>query len=101
MIDEVSGFDWDEGNFEKCHKHGLSRKLIELFLESEYLLFDDHKHSKDEERFIACGLSPEGNGRYMMVVFTIRKIENEFLLRPISARYMKKKEISRYEQKKD
>ncbi len=34
MTEGVSGFDWDDGNIEKCQKHGVSLEEIEaLFLD--------------------------------------------------------------------
>jgi len=29
MIEAVAGFDWDDGNREKCCKHGVTREEIE------------------------------------------------------------------------
>ena len=36
-------------------------------------------------------------GRFSFVVFTLRVADDQFKLRPISARYMHKKEIAKYE----
>ena len=36
-------------------------------------------------------------GRYVFVVFLLRKIDGQTKLRPISARYMHQKEIAYYE----
>ncbi|GLQ54201.1 hypothetical protein GCM10010862_14600 [Devosia nitrariae] len=36
-------------------------------------------------------------GRYVFIAFTIREIEGAKHIRPISARYMHRKEIERYE----
>ena len=38
-----------------------------------------------------------GAGRYVFLVFMLRKIDGQTLLRPISARYMHQKEIDHYE----
>jgi uncharacterized DUF497 family protein len=38
-----------------------------------------------------------GNGRRVFLVFTLRRKGNEQLVRPISARYMHKREIESYE----
>ena len=63
-------FDWDEGNRGKCH-------------------------SIEEERFIGIGRTDEGRG--VLIVFTLRTRGEAVLIRPISARYMHKKEIDYYE----
>jgi uncharacterized protein len=90
------GFDWDEGNREKCQKHGVSLEKIEqLFLQSLPYITPDVKHSDNEERFIAAGTV---GGRALFVVFTIRQTPQGYVIRPVSARYMHLKEASRYEQ---
>jgi uncharacterized DUF497 family protein len=97
MDKEISGFDWDNGNHEKCQKHGVSIEEIEgLFLNPKVLVAPDIKHSESEERFIAVGISIKK--RYILVVFTFRENQTEKLLRPISARYMGEKEVRRYEE---
>ncbi len=91
---EVRGFDWDKGNKAKCKKHGLSIKVIEsVFLKNEPLITPDLKHSHKETRFIAIATIKR---KTAFIVFTMRK---ENLIRPISARYMHKKEIKLYEEK--
>ena len=89
---QEDGFEWDEGNIAKCQKHGLSLEEIEVFFQSRVFVAPDLKHSEDEERFLAVGYSP--NGKPMFVVFTLRGN----LIRPISARYMHKKEAQNYEE---
>jgi hypothetical protein len=47
---EISGFDWDSGNWPKCGKHGVSREQIErLFLEGRAQVAPDLKHSTPTE----------------------------------------------------
>ena len=93
----VNGFDWDEGNREKCQKHGLSQKEIEYFFQQkEVYVTPDPKHSDEEERFLAIG--PSKKHKPMFVVFTLREVNGETLIRPISARYMHEKEAKRYEE---
>lgn len=29
MIEDISGYDWDDGNYQKCQKHGVSIEEIE------------------------------------------------------------------------
>lgn len=93
---KIAGFDWDQGNWPKCGKHGLSREEIEqVFLDSPAVLLDPYP---DEPRMRAIGKT--ATGRYTFVVFMIRKIEGQTMLRPISARYMHQKETDHYEYQK-
>jgi len=89
---KIGGFDWDNGNWPKCGKHGVSREEIErLFLDGAAVVAPDLKHSTPtESRHIAAG---RVDGRAMFVVFAFRGE----LVRPISARYMHPKEASNYE----
>ena len=91
---EFSGFDWDDANREKCRKHGMTIAAIErLFLRGVTVL-PDAGHSQRETRLRAIGRT--GDGRTAFVVFTIRDRADGQLIRPISARYMHKKEIDHY-----
>lgn len=91
------GFDWDAGNRSKCRKHGLAPLEIEEFFKQESLyIAPDFKHSQKETRYLATGRSKKG--RPMFVVFTLRKNAGGLLIRPISARYMHKKEAKKYEE---
>ncbi len=92
-----SEFEWDEGNRRKCQKHGVSIQEIEHVLtHAETLITPDPKNPSGEPRFLAIGRTQEG--RYTFVVFTPRRRAAGARLRPISARYMHKREISKYEQ---
>jgi uncharacterized DUF497 family protein len=92
-----SGFEWDEGNRRKCQKHGVSIQEIEHVLtHAETLITPDPKNPAGEPRFLAIGRTRQG--RYTFVVFTPRQRAVGARLRPISARYMHKKEITKYEQ---
>jgi uncharacterized protein len=90
----VQGFDWDDGNREKCLKHGLSVSKIEQFFQGEIKILGDPKHSQAEERFIAVGKTAEK--KPIFVGFTYRMKGGAILIRPISARYMHEKEVKRY-----
>ncbi len=92
---QVAGFDWDDGNRAKCEKHGVSPAAIEDIFRRPIALLPDHSHSKSEERFMAIGKDDEGRG--IFVVFTLRMRRGKKLIRPISARYMHKKELDHYE----
>lgn len=93
----IHGFDWDEGNWPKCGKHGVSKVEIEFVLGSNSRIFADFDHSKGEERFKAIGANQWS--QLIFINFTIRQSQNgSTLIRPISARYMHQEEIDRYEQ---
>jgi uncharacterized protein len=92
---EFSGFDWDEANRAKCQKHGVSIAEIEDLFERVVSVAPDTKHSLREERLKAIGVTKEG--RSIFVVFTLRRRGEEGLIRPVSARYMHRKEVEFYE----
>ncbi len=97
MDASFAGFDWDEGNAEKCRAHGVSIEEIESALVSKALVIvHDVKHSKDERRYVAIGRTAKG--RDLFVGFTFRIVAGRKLLRPITARYMHRKEVKRYGQ---
>ena len=92
---EFAGFDWDDGNRSKCCKHGLTIARIEEVFGSPVAVLPDAGHSENEPRFRAIGR--EANGRAVFVVFTMRQRAGSLFIRPISARYMHRKEIVAYE----
>jgi uncharacterized DUF497 family protein len=92
---EFDGFDWDDGNRKKCQKHGLSIAEIEGAFSQPVMVLPDKENPQGEQRFRAIGTTPEG--RKIFVVFTLRKHGDGVLIRPISARYMHKKEVESYE----
>ena len=97
-VDErISGFQWDEANREKCLKHGVSLAEIESSFHRPIAVFPDPAHSRRETRFKAIGQTDKG--RSILIVFTLRRREGETLIRPISARYMHRKEVAYYEEK--
>lgn len=90
---KITGFDWDDGNWPKCGKHGVSREEIEqVLLGTPAVMADPHP---DEPRMRAIGKTKAG--RYVFLVFILRKVDGNAMLRPISARYMHQKEIDHYE----
>jgi hypothetical protein len=92
---EFLGFDWDHGNRAKCVKHGVSPDIVESLFERPVAVLPDAAHSLREERFKAIGRT--ANGRAVFVVFTLRRRQNQVLIRPISARYMHRREVNSYE----
>jgi uncharacterized protein len=90
---KIVGFDWDEGNWPKCAKHGVSRAEIEeVLLNTPAVMPDPHP---DEPRMRAIGKTAAG--RYVFLVFMLRGVKSQIFLRPISARFMHQKEIDHYE----
>ena len=75
--------------------HGLSVEEIESLFQTPLSVFPDPEHSGEEERFI--GIGKTDRERSVLVVFTLRTKDETALIRPISARYMHKKEIDHYE----
>ena len=59
------------------------------------MILPDEAHSGVETRFKAIGKT--GEGRHIFLVFTIRTKKGERYIRPISARYMHRKEVQHYE----
>ena len=95
MTLQANGFDWDRGNRAKCEKHGLSVADIEGLFTRPLAILPDAAHSQRENRFRAIGRTEKGRGVFM--VFTLRRKSEDLLIRPISARYMHKKEIDAFE----
>ncbi len=90
---KVSGFEWDDGNWPKCGKHGVSQDEIEeMFLGAPAVMADPNPK---ELRQRAIGKT--ANGRYVFVVFVYRLVGGNVKIRPISARFMHQREIDRYE----
>ena len=90
---KVAGFDWDDGNWPKCGKHGVSVEEIEqVLLVNPAVMSDPHP---DEPRMRAIGRTKAG--RFVFLVFMLRQYDIKTLLRPISARFMHQKEIDHYE----
>lgn len=83
-------FDWDDGNAAKCLGHGLTLAEIEYALSHEARFAADPAHSLTEQRFIA--IFRTAAGRAVFIAFCWR----EGRIRPISARYMHRKEAVRH-----
>lgn len=95
MAVDVAGFDWDAGNRAKCQKHGVSVAQVEGLFSRPVLIIPDASHSQGEERLRAIGKT--ASGRSVFLVFTIRVRAGKRVIRPISARYMHRKEVTHYE----
>jgi uncharacterized DUF497 family protein len=97
MIDfeRVVGFNWDPGNARKNDRHGVSQAEAEqVFFDKRLLVVEDAKHSAQESRFHALGMTADG--RRLHITFTLRA--EGALIRVISARDMRRKERRFYEQ---
>ncbi len=96
MILQANGFDWDRGNRGKCEKHGLSVAAIEGLFARPLAILPDAAHSQRENRFRAIGRTEKGRG--VFIIFTLRRKgkSEDLLIRPISARYMHKKECEAF-----
>ena len=92
----IPGFDWDAGNLEKCQKHGVSVEEIEGLFAGPLMILTDMKHSLSEGRLLAIGRTE--SGRHVFLAFTIRDRGGLMLVRPISARFMHRKEVEHYEE---
>ena len=93
LFPDIIGFDWDEGNREKNYlKHNVRNGECEdVFFNQPLVIVSDMKHSQEERRYSAFGITD--GGRKLTVVFTLRKN----LIRVISARDMTTKERRYYE----
>lgn len=97
-LPNVLSFEWDEGNIDKNWiKHRVSIKEQEqAFLTKERIILEDKKHSKTERRFLLY--SKTNKGRRLIIAFTIRRLDKQQKIRPISARTMNRKEAKLYEE---
>ena len=93
---QASGYDWDSGNLDKCRKHGVSSRTIEDLFTRPVMILPDAAHSAVETRLRAVG--KDSAGRHVFVVFTVRTRDGRHFIRPISARYMHRKEVASYEE---
>jgi len=90
---QIDGFEWGEGNRDKNKlKHKVSvGECEEIFFNQPLIILDDTKHSEEEWRYAAYGVTNEG--RRLHIIFTVRKTK----CRVISARDMHRKERRFYE----
>ena len=95
IFPEPKSFDWDEGNIDKnWNKHRVHHlECEEIFFNEPIVTKVEKRGVSQEERVSALGVTNEG--RFLFVVFTIRKGR----MRVISARDMNKKERKIYHEK--
>ena len=92
---EFDGFDWDRGNSEKCTRHGMTLAEIQGVFGRPVVILPDEEHASGERRFRAIGRTSAGRDAF--IVFTLRSHRGGQQIRPISARYMHKKEVENFE----
>ena len=92
----IAVLEWDEANWPKCDKHGVSQEEIGWLFANGPYVEPDLAHSDNEERLKAIG--PVRDGKWVFVVFTLRRRSGAIVIRPISARYMHARETRKYEQ---
>lgn len=97
MNDAIAGFDWDYGNWPKCGKHGVSQEEIEALFAGRCAVYPDPAHSRAEDRMLAIGRVGK---RFILVAFTLRERRGKTLIRPVSARYMHRKEVENFERQR-
>jgi hypothetical protein len=95
-LDQIAGFDWDDGNRRKsADKHDVSQAEAEsVFFNDPLIVVEDARHSEREPRLNALGKTAQN--RLLHITFTLR--QNGTMIRVISARDMHRKERKAYEQ---
>jgi uncharacterized DUF497 family protein len=90
QFSSIAGFQWDEGNSQKsAQKHGVHpTEAEEIFFNTPLIISNDDKHSRDEKRYLALGMT--NKKRFLTVIFTLR--ESNTLIRIISSRDQHQKE---------
>ena len=68
---------------------------IESLFERPLVILPDVAHSQTEIRLRAVGKTE--TGRHVFLIFTVRRTDGKNYIRPISARYMHRKEVEHYE----
>jgi uncharacterized DUF497 family protein len=92
-------FDWDAGNIDKNLKHSVHDWEIEEAFKDKHRLPAGKMKVKGEERHILLARC-ETSGKYLRIVYTIRKKYGKKLVRPISATEMSRSNKRRYKRKK-
>jgi uncharacterized DUF497 family protein len=90
QFSSIAGFQWDEGNSQKsAQKYGVHpTEAEEIFFNTPLIISNDDKHSRDEKRYLALGMT--NKKRFLTVIFTLR--ESNTLIWIISSRDQHQKE---------
>ncbi len=86
MLEQVAGFDWDEGNRDKCAKHGVTLEQIEQLFRSTLHVFPALKHLKAGNSL--PGYRTRRGGSTHLRGVHLAEPAGQRLIRPISARFM-------------
>jgi uncharacterized protein len=91
-------FEWDRAKAAaNLLKHGVSfEEAATVFADPQGLDGHDLRHSVGEARFLRIGKSVAG--RVLIVAYTVRRRDNEEIIRIISSRQASKKERTFYGQ---
>ena len=94
-LEQIAGFDWDDGNRRKsADKHDVSQAEAEsIFFNDPLIVVEDARHNETEQRL--HGLGKTAQNRLLHITFTLRG--KGTLIRVISARDMQRKERNVYE----
>jgi uncharacterized DUF497 family protein len=96
---DAESVEWDEGNWPKCAKHGVTKAEIEaLLLWGDPMIMADRTQGLAEARYNAVGRTEQG--RALFIVYTVRMRLGVPYFRPISARYMHAREMANYDRQK-
>ncbi len=89
-------FEWDPRKAEaNAAKHGVSfDEAVTVFLDATALDGPDLQHSKTELRYLRLGRA--GDGRLLMVAYTLRRSGHAETIRLISARRASRRERAAY-----
>lgn len=85
-------FDWDDGNRNKCAARVPIEEIEAVLIDPEtivtpqFALSASDDPDAEETRYRATGRNREGRG--VFVVFTVRWVEDELRLRPVSVHYI-------------
>ena len=87
-------FEWETNkNITNIEKHGIPfKEAATVFSDDNSTMLEDEKHSDDEQRFKAIGISR--NLRLLTVCHCVR--ESDTVIRIISARRATKPEVKEY-----
>ena len=90
-------FEWDPAKAaSNARKHGVSfADAATVFADKLLLSVPDDEHGAAEERWISQGQSHDG--KLLVVVHTVRELDDRTLVRIISARPATPRERQRYE----
>ncbi len=88
----ISGFDWDAGNIHKVSSRVPLEIVEEAFFRDPLVAFDSEHSSRKEKRYLLICLKFK---KPVFLVFTMRNNK----VRVLTARYMHKREVKKYEKK--